>query len=545
MNSLDCAGFVNMITAGHGWLQRHVDAVNALNVFPVPDGDTGTNMELSLAAGVRKVSSEADGTLSTAIQSLNKGLLMGARGNSGVILSQLFRGLLRVDHSAQHLTTAMLATALQDGVQIAYKAVSKPVEGTILTVARESAQVGLREAKATADLAVWMERVMTAANETLQRTPQLLSVLREAGVVDSGGQGLVYIYEGFHRYLIGKQSDVGAFSPAVGLPVRTEPRAYPQSSTTDACETELGFGYCTEFLVRLADATNEAEAAVRAAMAAHGDSLLVVQVEDLIKVHVHTQHPGRALESALAIGTLVQVKVENMTEQHLALDHPVAPVKAPSIAVVAVASGRGIQVALQSLGAHVVVDGGDTMNPSTEDIAAAITGIGADSIIVLPNHKNVIPSAMQAKAVVSATVEVVKTENIPQGIAALVAFHPAKPLAVNLAVMTEAIRSVAAGQVARAARETIYQGQEIRTGQFLGISGSELVYVGDSRTEAALRVGERLTSANAELLTLFYGANVEPTEVQALVSRLESVLDLSVEWRDGGQVVYDYIFSVE
>ncbi len=549
MDRLDSAGFVELLTVGHAWFRRHVESVNALNVFPVPDGDTGTNMELSLASGVKAMLKAREGTLFDVVGALNKGLLMGARGNSGVILSQLFRGFLRIHQPVDLLDVPTFATAWNEGVQIAYKAVSKPVEGTILTVARESASIGLKEARSVATFAEWIGIVLESAEQSLARTPSLLPVLKEAGVVDSGGQGLVYIYEGFSRYFMGMslegESDVEKermFS--VGASAR-------DLVTPVSHDTKGEFGYCTEVLIRLQrQKALTAEQTLKSRLMTYGNSLLVVAVEDLLKVHVHTMNPGRVLEDAIQYGSLVQVKVENMTEQHEALHNAnAASVKtdqsAPEVAVVAVADGKGIRSVFQSLGVHRVVEGGNTMNPSTEDIAVAIEETKAKSVIVLPNHKNVILSAEQAKSVVSTDVRVLATENVLEGIAALVAYHPDRTLEENLSEMEKAVKTVVCGQVAKAVRETVFQNRDIVAGQYLGLHGSKLVVVGDDRDDVAFDVIRSIMPNDAELLTLFYGSNVNGQEAEHFAKRVEEQFQLVVEVTDGGQPIYDYVFSME
>ncbi|MDQ0190848.1 DAK2 domain-containing protein [Alicyclobacillus cycloheptanicus] len=554
---LDGTAFAQLLRAGHARLKQHVDVVNALNVFPVPDGDTGTNMELSLASGVARLAERDEWPLGSAAQALAAGLLMGARGNSGVILSQLFRGFLKVTQRVDALDIETFAAALQEGVQIAYRAVSKPVEGTMLTVAREAAAAGVREARHATSFAAWMASVYDAAKTALERTPEQLAVLKEAGVVDSGGQGLVYIYEGFLAWL---QGDV-----AVDTPVETARHAAaPRNDALDFAAAQIDhdgeYGYCTEVLVRVAEmSTEDAERQLRERLGTYGDSLLVVGADDLVKVHVHTLHPGRVLEDAIALGPLVKIKIDNMTEQHADIRgtaeplHPEASAEGKTdgkaagkaVAIVAVAAGEGLQRVFASLGADVVIAGGQTMNPSTEDIVEAVRSTASVETIVLPNNKNIVMAANQAREVLGRHVHVVPTTSIPEGIAALMSFHPEDSVADNTRRMTEAIRRVHAGQVVRAVRDSVYQDRAIKANQFLGLVNQELMDVQDDRLAVAMNVIRAMGGMDAELLTVFYGSGVPEEEVNQLCEDVQQTFGLEVERQYGGQPVYDYIFALE
>jgi DAK2 domain fusion protein YloV len=570
---IDGQVFAQMIRAGHRRLRAMVEAVNALNVFPVPDGDTGTNMELSLAAGVAKLNEQTDGDLAGAAQALAVGLLMGARGNSGVILSQLFRGFQKVARRVDALDTAAFAQALQEGVQIAYRAVAKPVEGTMLTVAREAAAAGVREARRRSDLAAWMAAVVEAAKASLQRTPELLPVLKQAGVVDSGGQGLVYIYEGFLEYLEGRAE---AMDEPAGSPAHD---ALVFDYAAAQIDHEGEYGYCTEVLIELQErSADDAQQALREILEQYGDSLLVVGSDSLLKVHVHTLHPGRVLEDALQFGPLLKVKVDNMTRQHEAIRDQHAARSEPEpdaerltpadaaaadgpvnvevtgsassaaqrrCAVVAVASGSGLEEILRSLGVDVIVTGGQTMNPSTQEIAAAAQAVQADAVLVLPNNRNIILAAQQAQQVVGDRMRVVPTVSIPQAIAALMAYRPDADVADNVARMEEAIQAVRWGQVVRAARDSVYQGRSIVAGDYLGFAGTDLVEVGAHRIDVLVAAAARVHAGDGELLTVLYGGDVSDAELEAVKKRVEAELGVEVESHFGGQPVYDYIFSVE
>ncbi|GMA49103.1 dihydroxyacetone kinase [Alicyclobacillus contaminans] len=539
------AAFVALLRAGHARLKEMRDSVNALNVFPVPDGDTGTNMEMTLASGVAALPDSMEASLSEVTQALATGLMMGARGNSGVILSQLFRGFAKAGRTRDALDVVTFARALYEGVQIAYRAVAKPVEGTILTVAREAAAAGLREARQGHDFAAWMDHVLDAAARALQRTPELLPVLKQADVVDSGGQGLVFIFEGFARWFRGGLAG-GPISSAEDQPMPGQ----SQQAMAPALDGE--FGYCTEVLVRVPAAeTDRIEAALRQQLTVYGDSLLVVAAEDLVKVHVHTLHPGRVLEDALTYGPLVKIKIDNMTEQHAewTMHHAARPPRPASpskeLAVVVVAAGDGMRDIFRSLGADVVISGGQTMNPSTEEIVIACQSTGAASVIVLPNNKNIVMAARQAVEILDDCIHVVPTATIPEGIAAMMAMQAGIPVETLVQRMRERSASVHSGLVVRAVRDSVFQGMEIRENQFLGFDNQRLIYVGNARSEAVRAVVEAMAAEDAELLTVFYGNDVSEDELRTLVDVITSETSLEVELKYGGQPIYDYIFSLE
>ncbi|GGJ08121.1 hypothetical protein GCM10010885_16590 [Alicyclobacillus cellulosilyticus] len=575
---LDGDRFVAMIKAGHERLRQHVSLVNALNIFPVPDGDTGTNMEMSLAAGVEKLAAQAHWTLAAAAHTLAAGLLMGARGNSGVILSQLFRGFLQLPEETAGVQEC--AKALAEGVHIAYRAVAKPVEGTMLTVAREGAAAGVKAARQAETLADWMRSVVAAAREALARTPEQLPVLKQAGVVDSGGQGLLFIFEGFLSFLEGKTSADTAPAAAPGSDVH-----WTDFAAAHVPE-EAEYGFCTEVLIRTPQAS-AAEAALRRSLSGYGTSLLVVAADDLVKVHVHTMEPLRALQDAAGLGELVKIKVENMTLQHQTIRQQARPeatepqaggAPAPAVAscsagadrasaqrvpqsqlpsqtretagatrtaVVAVAAGDGLREVFTSLGAAVVLSGGQTMNPSTEEIVAAVSSIDGAAAIVLPNNKNIIMAAEQARQVVGQRAFVVPTISIPQGIAAMLAFLPDLPPHDLAAKMWAAAERVRAGHVVRAVRDSVYQDVAIRANQFLGLIDQTLVEVAEHRNDAALAVLTRMGAADAELLTMFYGRDVPKEEAERLAVLCRERFGVEVELQAGGQPVYDYIMSLE
>ncbi|WDL97407.1 DAK2 domain-containing protein [Alicyclobacillus sp. ALC3] len=543
LDRLNGEAFAQLVAAGHARLKRHVGVVNSLNIFPVPDGDTGTNMELSLASGVVRLLARTDQTLFGAAQALASGLLMGARGNSGVILSQLFRGFIRAAQRADYLDVTSFSIALQEGVSIAYRAVAKPVEGTILTVAREAAAAGTREARQEHGLEAWMAKVCDAARVALSRTPEQLAVLKEAGVVDSGGQGLVYIYEGFLAFLRGEEAAGEGETVSPAGTMSTEPVLDFAAAHIDH---EGEFGYCTETLIRVDGArAADTEEVLRQQLATYGDSLLVVSAEDLVKVHVHTLHPGRVLEDALIHGTLIKIKIDNMTEQHTDIQTAQDTRQPTELAVVAVVAGEGLQQVFTSLGATIVVSGGQTMNPSTEDIVDAVRRANAVETIVLPNNRNIVMAANQARDVLGESVQVVPSRSIPEGIAALMAMRSEDSAEVNAQRMEAAMAGVNAGQVVRAVRDSVFQERVIKANQYLGLVDQDLTEVGDDRLAVALNVISAMGVKDAELLTVFYGSGVASDELERLTNEVENEFGIEVEVREGGQPVYDYIFALE
>lgn len=558
---LDVPAFIEFMKAGHLWLKAHVQAVNALNVFPVPDGDTGTNMELSLASGVTEIRNQQSLPLVAVTQSLATGLLMGARGNSGVILSQLFRGFAKVCQGQEFFDSSLLANAFLEGVSTAYRAVAKPVEGTILTVAREAAKAGIREARRTTSLASLLSVMHETAQQALDRTPDQLPVLKQAGVVDSGGQGFVYILEGFFKWLWHD----GQF----GVPGRQDsvnqekPENFSEFTFAGAHLAHEGeFGYCTEVLIRAEQTGSDKVAdALEKTLEEYGNSLLVVASGDLVKVHVHTLQPGRVLDDALKFGPLIKIKIDNMTEQNIALQQSSGEAKGSlsdrhdgavpsSLGVVTVAAGAGLQEIFSSLGASVVVHGGQTMNPSTEELVAAVRQAGSREVLLLPNNKNILMTAQQTQEFFEQSedgvrLRVISTRTIPEGIEAMVAYVPTHSLEENVAAMSDAILRVNTGEVVRAIRDSVFQGEDIRENQYLGLANGKLVQVGDDRLSVAVAVVSALKQSDSELLTVFYGDSVPAVEVAQLPELLGLPYQLEVDVRSGGQPIYDYIFALE
>ncbi|GGE16736.1 hypothetical protein GCM10011571_18030 [Marinithermofilum abyssi] len=567
VKQIDAKGFSQMIRAGAERLNNNVDAVNALNVFPVPDGDTGTNMNLTLTSGageLEKASASHDHVGQLAL-ALSKGLLMGARGNSGVILSQLFRGFGKFLSDKETVNARQLAEALKRGVETAYKAVIKPVEGTVLTVAREAAEKGVSVSRQIEDAAKVMEAVLEEARASLARTPELLPVLAQAGVVDAGGQGLVFIYEGFYAALSGEEiTYTVSDTRSKGKEEESLGEIAHRKSAQSQFETgDIEHGYCTEFMVKLKVVEDEApafdEESFRKEIGVFGDSLLVVADEDLVKVHIHAEHPGDALNYAQKYGDLTRIKIENMREQHTHIleqeaggeaGQPDKSTKTPEekkpYGIVAVAFGKGVAEIFRSLGVDVVIEGGQTMNPSTEEIVRAIESVHADHIIVLPNNKNIILTAEQVVDLVEVPITVLPTKTIPQGLSALLAFNPESDPEANRERMLQAVHHVQSGEVTYAVRNSQYEGGEIKEGDFLGIREGKIETVGDSLLAASSDLLTKMLADGADVVTVIYGQDVTDEQVKELTDFLDKEYpDVECEVHYGGQPLYFFLFSVE
>lgn len=595
-NTLNGIDFSNMIMQGAAHLQANVSSVNALNVFPVPDGDTGTNMNLTLTSGVEELRKKPSSHIGKAAEALAKGLLMGARGNSGVILSQLLRGFAKSVAEYGEISVTQFAAALQQGVDTAYKAVVKPVEGTILTVAREAARHAVACARRSGDLAELMREVLHKAKEALAKTPEQLPVLKQVGVVDAGGQGLVFIYEGMLAALAGEtvsageaadrptqtaagtgevkatfQADrPGALAPNdvavrdgfAAVPGHADGR--PKKAQAHLATEDIEFGYCTEFMVKLVPGKTAGlvfdETRFRSDLERHGDSVLVVADDELVKVHLHAEYPGNVLTFAQQYGELVKIKIENMREQHthlLAEDEPDAPDSVPlpsrenekevkPFGFVTVAAGEGITAIFESLGADVVLSGGQTMNPSTEDIVNAIERVDAETVFVLPNNSNIIMAAQQARDLLERRVVVIPTKTIPQGMSALLAFQPQASADDNAAAMERAIGRVQSGMVTYAVRDSQIDGLDIKQGDYLGIHNNRIVASTPDLLETCRVLLAAMIASGDEVVTILAGADASEDKTNELVAMLErSYPDAEVEVHAGGQPLYYYIFSVE
>nr|WP_156247657.1 DAK2 domain-containing protein [Enterococcus gallinarum] len=544
-----------MVQAGAARLQVNAEFVNSLNVFPVPDGDTGTNMNLSMTSGAKAVAdatSEKVGDLAT---TLSKGLLMGARGNSGVILSQLFRGFAKAIPTVETLTAPELAQAFTHGVETAYKAVMKPVEGTILTVARIAAEYGEKKAQTSDDCVEVMKAVVHGAKRALAKTPDLLPVLKEVGVVDSGGQGLLFIYEGFLNALTGEYQANEVYEPTPAAMDEMVNAEHHRSVQGQMATEDIKFGYCTEIMVKIGegptvDSTFDYET-FRNYLNELGDSLLVVNDDEIIKVHVHTEHPGEVMNYGQKFGSLIKIKVDNMRVQHetiLEHDQPSAAVKRPRTpyAIIAIAAGDGLNKLFTSLGASYVISGGQTMNPSTEDIVTAINEVNADQVIVLPNNKNIFMAAQQAAEVSDIPVAVVETRTISQGMTSMLAFNEQATLAENQQAMTEILSSVVSGSVTHAIRNTAIDGIEITEGDFLGMVDGKIVVSVPDRFSASMDTLQKMISDETEIVTIVIGEEGKAKEAAKIEAALTEIYpEIEVEIHQGDQPVYPYLFSAE
>jgi hypothetical protein len=543
-----------MVQQGAAHLANNAKAVDALNVFPVPDGDTGTNMNLSMTSGAKEVKANVSDHIGNVAAALAKGLLMGARGNSGVILSQLFRGFAKAVEGKQQVNAFEFAAALQAGVDTAYKAVMKPVEGTILTVAKEAARQAIDVAKKERDVVAVMEAALAKAKAALQRTPELLPVLKEVGVVDSGGQGLVYVYEGFLAALKGETITTTRTEVSMDDLVKM---AHHQSAQSHIHTDEIEFGYCTEFMVRFEEDKLArhpfSEETFRRELSRFGDSLLVVADEELVKVHIHSETPGEVLTYGQRYGSLINIKIENMREQHANIVGKEA--EAPSRAdveevkpygIVTVAMGAGVAELFRSIGAHAVIEGGQTMNPSTEEIADAIRSANAETVFVLPNNKNVVMAAKQAAELSERRVIVIPSKTVPQGMAALLAFNPAQSAEQNEQSMTAALSRVKTGQVTVSVRDTTIEGIEIQKGDYMGLADDRIIVADKDKIAVTKQLLDALIDEESEIVTILYGEDATEVEVETIVAYLETEHDeVEVEIHNGQQPLYPFVISVE
>ncbi|KLA44960.1 DAK2 domain-containing protein [Ligilactobacillus ruminis] len=552
--------FRKMILTSSDRLNKNAEFINSLNVFPVPDGDTGTNMSLSFASGSKYVSESTSANVGDLAQALAKGLLMGARGNSGVILSQVFRGFAKSVSNKKELTPQDLAQALQGGVETAYKAVMKPQEGTILTVARKSAEAAKKVAKDGGDIVAVMKDTYEAAEAALKTTPDLLPVLKEVGVVDSGGQGLTFVYQGFYDALSGNVRDDEVHKPS---PVEMDEMisAEHHKSAQGKLNTEdIKYGYCTEIMVRLGAGRLVEKKfdydEFRGYLAEIGDSLLVIADDEVVKVHVHTEHPGMVLSYGQKFGSLIKVKVDNMRLQHeTILEKDEEEEREEEISeneisgdygIIAIASGEGVAEIFKNLGATYVLSGGQTMNPSTQDIVDAIAKTKKDKVIILPNNKNIFLAADQAAEVCDVDAVVVPSKTIAQGMAAMLGFSKDADLEENKEAMTDELDTVISGQVTIAVRDTTIEGREIKKDDYMGIVDGNIVVTDPDRKEAAIEMVKAMLDEDSEVVTIIYGEDGNKEEAEAIetaVSELDE--DLEIEIHEGNQPVYPYLISVE
>ncbi|MED9947452.1 MAG: DAK2 domain-containing protein [Peptacetobacter hiranonis] len=535
--------FREMFVSGANNLQNSKDLVDKLNVFPVPDGDTGTNMSLTISYAMKELEKVGEDDITKIAKALSKGSLMGARGNSGVILSQIIRGIGKSVEGKDKLSTVDLAKALKGGSDTAYKAVIKPVEGTILTVIRETAEYAVKLAKRENNIEKFLGKVVREANVSLENTPNLLKNLKDAGVVDSGGKGLTLILEGFYLAIVGK-----SVVPATAE--KAELKNVSLSSADNTSTDDIKFGYCTEFIL---ESDKIDDAGIRDIMLGYGDSLAVVGDEGVIKVHVHTNEPGNVLQEALKYGQLLTIKIENMRMQHENILEGVAenaeyeePVEEKEFAFISTSMGEGLASIFKDFGVDHVIEGGQTMNPSTEDFMKAIDKIHAKNIFILPNNSNIIMAANQAKELSDKNIIVIPTKNIPQAVSALVGFNPEATAEENEANMIESLSYVKSGQVTFAVRDTVMNGIEIREGNIIGIAEKELIAAGDEVDEVTKKLVEKLVDEDSAIITLFYGEDVTEEQAEELRGELEEKFeDIDVELYYGGQPLYYYLISVE
>ena len=530
----------DMFVSGANNLQNHKELVDKLNVFPVPDGDTGTNMSLTISYAMKELAKVENDSITEIGKSLSKGSLMGARGNSGVILSQIIRGFSKSIEGKEQISTEDLAKAFKNGSDTAYKAVIKPIEGTILTVVRESGEYAIKAAKKEKDLLKFLEMVIDEANKSLERTPELLKNLKEAGVVDSGGKGLVLIYEGMYEALKGKpikakdsnDSNVSEVKQA-GTSINTE---------------DIKFCYCTEFIL---ESNSISDTEIRDIMLKYGDSLAVVGDEGIIKVHVHTNDPGLVLQDALKHGQLVTIKIENMKLQHENTlvgdtDEIAQSVEEKEYGFIATSMGEGLAKIFKDFGVDYIIEGGQTMNPSTEDFMKAIDSINAKNIFIFPNNSNIIMAANQAKELSDKNIIVIPTKNTPQGFTALVNFNADASVEENEQALMESLTMVKSGQVTFAVRDTVMNDVEVKEGNIIGIAESKLMDAGDSVDEITTSLVEKLVDEDSAIITLFYGEDVTEEDANNLRDELEEKFeDLDIELYYGGQPLYYYLISVE
>lgn len=565
MKYIDAGMLKQAFLAGAKGLEANKEWINELNVFPVPDGDTGTNMTMTILAAAREVAAIEKPTMENLAKAISSGSLRGARGNSGVILSQLFRGFAKEIKGVDAISTSTLAKAMNRGTETAYKAVMKPKEGTILTVARGMADRAAELAPGTEDILEFAREVIRCGNEVLSRTPDMLPILKEAGVVDSGGQGLMKVLEGVYDGLSGKTAPESFQS----FEAQTESAA-GEHSPAALSEADIRFGYCTEFIINLEKRYGrEEETAFKAYLESIGDSIVVVSDEELVKVHVHTNDPGLAIQKALCFGSLSRMKIDNMREEHeerlfKAADKAGQDGPAPSregedtadkagrgtrkpYGFIAVCAGAGMGEIFKGLGADCLIEGGQTMNPSTEDMLNAMEAVNAETVFILPNNKNIILAAEQAAGLAEdQTVIVLPTKTIPQGITALINFSPERSASENTAQMTEEMAHVKSGQLTYAVRNTIIDGMEIEEGDFMGIGDEGMLAVGKSLERTALDTLEAMIDGESELVTIYYGAETAREDAARLLARAkERFSQCEIECHEGGQPVYYYVISVE
>ena len=549
MEKINGLVLAEMIDLGSKNLAKNAEKINALNVFPVPDGDTGTNMNLSMSSGAKETAANVVENIGELGKSFSKGLLMGARGNSGVILSQLFRGMSQHIADKKEVNAKEFAEAIQNGVSIAYKAIIKPVEGTILTVAREAAEAGLKAAENTTSVVEVMEAIYAEAQASLKRTPELLPILKEVGVVDSGGQGLVCVYQGFVAALKGEKIE-----GLEAVETNVVDMQFEDDHDMDFMNPEdIVYGFCTEFTVRLDKEKKEFnEDKFREDMSKFGDSLLVISDSEYVKIHVHTETPGDVFNYGQQYGELIKIKSDNMREQHREVlrkqeaKQATAPKELKEQAMISISMGAGLSKVLTSMGVDYIVEGGQTMNPSTEDIMKAIKEVNAKNIFIFPNNKNIQLAAKQAAELAEENVFVVESKTAPQGLAAVMVFNPQAAAEENFANMQEVLSTVSTLEVTHAVRDTNIEGVEIKKDEFMGIKDGKIVVSNLSLNKVLEELLEKSLDEDSEIVTLYLGEESTEEYTDFLEQLIEEKYpDVEVELIESGQPVYPYIIGVE
>ena len=540
-----------MFLAGAANLEAKKEFINELNVFPVPDGDTGTNMTLTILSAAKEVKALENPDMVAIAKAISSGSLRGARGNSGVILSQLLRGFTKEIREHKEIDTITLAKACERATATAYKAVMKPKEGTILTVAKGASQKAAELAETTEDLDTFISEVINYAQEVLEKTPEMLPVLKEAGVVDSGGQGLLEVMRGAYDAFQGKEIDYSAIEASAGTKM---------VKPSEQAETEIKFGYCTEFIIMLEkEFTAKDETEFKAYLESIGDSIVCVADDDIVKIHVHTNDPGLAIQKALTYGQLSRMKIDNMREEHqerlikdaekLAAQQAEAKKAEPrkEVGFIAVSIGEGMNEIFRELGADYIIEGGQTMNPSTEDMLNAIDQVNAEHIFILPNNKNIILAANQAQTLTEdKDIIVVPSKTVPQGITAIINYMPDADAQTNLEAMIEGIGNVKTGQVTYAVRDTHIDDKEIHEGDIMGIGDSGILAVGQSVEETTKEMLAQLVDEDTELISLYYGQDVQEESAENFAQEIEDLYpDVDVDVHSGGQPIYYYVHYVE
>ncbi len=555
ITNIDGMTLQKMFLAGAKNLEAKKEWINELNVFPVPDGDTGTNMTLTIMAAAKEVGGVAEPTLANLAKAISSGSLRGARGNSGVILSQLFRGFTKEISAFDTIDAVVLANACQRAVETAYKAVMKPKEGTILTVAKGMSDKAMELVKNTDDLEVIIDEIIKHGDYVLSQTPEMLPVLKQAGVVDSGGQGLMQVVKGAYDAFLGKEIDLSFDAPTVNNTA---------NDSTTADDVDIKFGYCTEFIIMLEKEYNmNTEHEFKAFLESIGDSIVVVSDDEIVKVHVHTNEPGVAITKALTYGSLTRMKIDNMREEHQeklikdaqkvaaqqAEEEKKAAANEPrkDTGFVAVSIGEGLNEIFKGLGVDYIIEGGQTMNPSTEDMLNAIEKVNADNIFILPNNKNIILAAQQAQSLVEdKNIIVIPSKTVAQGITAVINFVQDSSVEENTSRMTEEMSRVKTGQVTYAVRDTVIDDKEIKQGNIMGIADQGIVAVGEDIAQTTIDMVAELVDEDSEIISVYYGSDVSEEDAESIVASLEEKYsDLDIEINFGGQPIYYYVISVE